>query len=528
MTVHERSCGAAAATGGEASSCILCSLWRTRDQLGLRAVPDVLLHLADVGAEYKERQERDVAVFAQRFLRAARTVERDAGRCARWGSETVATHVDRLFGFWVEARSRCSSCKRTETWFESEDVLSLALPADLDRRSTLHELYLRSCAAGSIALRSTGADVRSVRCACASCGRRENQVQRRLASRPNVLLVHVRREKDDGDGSVSRHAVEIAEHLDLGDVSGLELVGVVYHTGSSLAGGRYTCACRAPDGGFFYFDDFCPGRRVTVDISQVLKACAYLLVYTRARGVAEFAGSTVPLEVAAPLQVEEREAPRRLWRKTTGEEANCYLENRTTRMDGPSAASTAAREGVGAPAVVGVAVEGVARDASVGSEGVPAGVAPPPPPRRLQRRLSRKMSDEDAMALGEEWRRYTPDVVDPCRCMGRTWNGARGGQCKKPRVHGDLCQTHHKCLACVRVDGPIPEAKLAEFKAKRQLSNAERENARTKDGGRKLRGRDVAASVHVDSAADQGVAGSSGVAELLGKRKCRDEETVLH
>ncbi|MCP4036209.1 MAG: hypothetical protein GY733_04675, partial [bacterium] len=172
MTVHERSCGAAASTGGEASSCILCSLWRTRDQLGLRAVPDVLLHLADVGTEYKERQERDVAVFAQRFLHAARTVERDAGRCAPWGSETSATHVDRLFGFWVEARSRCSGCKRTETWFESEDVLSLALPADLGRRSTLHELYLRSCAAGSIAVCSTGADVRSGRCACASCGRR--------------------------------------------------------------------------------------------------------------------------------------------------------------------------------------------------------------------------------------------------------------------------------------------------------------------------------------------------------------------
>lgn len=66
MSAHERSCAAGDATGR--GSCVLCAPWRTREQLGLRAVPDILLHLATVGAEYTERQERDVVAFAKKFF----------------------------------------------------------------------------------------------------------------------------------------------------------------------------------------------------------------------------------------------------------------------------------------------------------------------------------------------------------------------------------------------------------------------------------------------------------------------------
>ena len=91
------------------------------------------------------------------------------------------------------------------------------------------------------------------------------------------------------------------------------------------------------------------------------------------------------------------------------------------------------------------------------------------PLRRLKRRLSRKMSEEEAQAGDAEWRAYTPQVVDPAGCMGRTWNDGRGGQCAKPRVGGgEYCMVHDKNLAFGRVDGPIPEVKLIEFRKGRK------------------------------------------------------------
>ena len=129
------------------------------------------------------------------------------------------------------------------------------------------------------------------------------------------------------------------------------------------------------------------------------------------------------------------------------------------------------------------------------------------------------------MALGEEWRRYTPDVVDPRLCMGRTWNDARGGQCRKSRKHGDLCEVHHKSLACGRVDGLIPEEKMKEFRRKRQVSKAEQESVRAKDGESSARVREVVAQAPVQST---GADSSVSASRYVGKRKSRDEESVLH
>lgn len=68
----------------------------------------------------------------------------------------------------------------------------------------------------------------------------------------------------------------------------------------------------------------------------------------------------------------------------------------------------------------------------------------------------------------EEWRQFTPAVIDYSRCLARTWNNGAGGQCTKaPAEMQVFCLMHvDKWVQHGRVDGPIPEKKLAEFKRK--------------------------------------------------------------
>ena len=70
---------------------------------------------------------------------------------------------------------------------------------------------------------------------------------------------------------------------------------------------------------------------------------------------------------------------------------------------------------------------------------------------------------------GPEWKQYTPDVVDETRCLARTWGEGHGAQCTRPPALGNrLCKMHVKQVGGKgwhgEVDGPIPDAKLAEFR----------------------------------------------------------------
>ena len=68
-----------------------------------------------------------------------------------------------------------------------------------------------------------------------------------------------------------------------------------------------------------------------------------------------------------------------------------------------------------------------------------------------------------AVSAEEVWRRFTPTVIDPVKCLARTFNGGAGGQCKrKPQAGDDICGNCKK-LAHGRVDGPIPDGKLEAF-----------------------------------------------------------------
>lgn len=64
------------------------------------------------------------------------------------------------------------------------------------------------------------------------------------------------------------------------------------------------------------------------------------------------------------------------------------------------------------------------------------------------------------------WRKFSPEVVNTANCLARIWGAGRGGQCKKAQQDGSsFCLLHgkDKWQAHGRVDGPIPEKKLAEF-----------------------------------------------------------------
>ena len=64
---------------------------------------------------------------------------------------------------------------------------------------------------------------------------------------------------------------------------------------------------------------------------------------------------------------------------------------------------------------------------------------------------------------GEVWHRFTPSVIDPALCLARTFNAGAGGQCKRKPRAGEVTCAMCKTPVHGRVDGPIPDNKLATF-----------------------------------------------------------------
>ncbi|CAE8633799.1 unnamed protein product [Polarella glacialis] len=67
-----------------------------------------------------------------------------------------------------------------------------------------------------------------------------------------------------------------------------------------------------------------------------------------------------------------------------------------------------------------------------------------------------------------DWKAFTPKTVDNSRCVARTWDAGRGGQCPRLPSSGtdgvSLCEGHRAgLLPHGLVTGPIPAAKLSEF-----------------------------------------------------------------
>ncbi len=223
--------------------------------------------------------------FVAGLLQRMRAGEAAAGRSAPWprgvvSATSACTHVDRLFAHLREARARCVVCGRVRVEFTESSVLELPLRADDEAFVSVTDLYVEYCR-----LQPSSEDGTTV--FCDRCERRtEWWVQGRVVRVPNVLLVQVRRTARDG--TVRRFPVQVEEHLTLPELPPLELSSVVYRDGASMDFGHYTCACRAPDGRFWFFDDV---RRPACvpEISLVKPRSVYVLVYTTPRGCSAFA-----------------------------------------------------------------------------------------------------------------------------------------------------------------------------------------------------------------------------------------------
>ena len=90
---------------------------------------------------------------------------------------------------------------------------------------------------------------------CRRCGVEDqaHRIQRRLVTMPEVLNVQVLRAAYDG--SVARYPFCVDEQASLPYLPSVSLSAVVFHFGRQRETGHYTCACRWPDGLFWYFDD---------------------------------------------------------------------------------------------------------------------------------------------------------------------------------------------------------------------------------------------------------------------------------
>eukprot|EP00931_Biecheleriopsis_adriatica_P070188 TRINITY_DN43975_c0_g1_i1.p1 TRINITY_DN43975_c0_g1~~TRINITY_DN43975_c0_g1_i1.p1 ORF type:complete len:335 (-),score=78.11 TRINITY_DN43975_c0_g1_i1:97-1101(-) len=113
--------------------------------------------------------------------------------------------------------------------------------------------------------------------------------------------------------------------------------------------------------------------------------------------------------------------------------------------------------------------------------------------------------------IEERSKAFTP-VVSRQLCMARVWAGGIGGQCPLfPVVHG-LCKKHFTAqssgtLSHGRVDGPVPEAKLAEFEAAAQRLGATSSRSSASGG-----------SAPSSSASGSRSSASSGGAQSSGSR----------
>ena len=77
------------------------------------------------------------------------------------------------------------------------------------------------------------------------------------------------------------------------------------------------------------------------------------------------------------------------------------------------------------------------------------------------------------------WRRFTPDFIDPGKCLARVFNGGFGGQCSKLAAPGSqLCKQHMGWGGQVHglVTGPIPRAKVRRF-LQAEIRNVRRKRA---------------------------------------------------
>ena len=138
---------------------------------------------------------------------------------------------------------------------------------------------------------------------CAGCGgqRTDHEKQGRIVSAPNVLVVQVKRNPEGVDalqetgasdavpknvvgvGDLVRVSVSVEDRLSLPGGIDMELAGVILHNGATLRSGHYTCLCRGPGGGFWYYDDDFAVQKRYEEVAHIKPREVYMVVYARRR-----------------------------------------------------------------------------------------------------------------------------------------------------------------------------------------------------------------------------------------------------
>ena len=271
------------AESGRASTCVACAMRASRWQLGAVGIPDLVR--LDVRLGFRFGEQRSAREYVSALLSGLRACEEAASRVGTWlafpWTGGVATHLDRLFAFWVERRQVCGVCGRRRSTFEAQFVWRVTAGGVGSEETSVTELYLQSCAERAV----------FVECDSAAChgGLTEHRVQERLASAPNLLIVYVSR---GAEGAVEGRAPVIVDELwsvPCLNVE-MELAGVIFHRGRSESEGRYTSAAVGPSGGFWYFDDDKDPQCIGSEMASVLAKNVAIAVYQRPGGAVECAG----------------------------------------------------------------------------------------------------------------------------------------------------------------------------------------------------------------------------------------------
>jgi len=125
---------------------------------------------------------------------------------------------------------------------------------------------------------------------------REFEVQDRVRSVPNILLIQIKR----FSGSRKSHVQVVPDlvlQLDGLEEERLELSGVVYHRGELLREGHYVAASLGADDRFWFYDDAKIVSPLGASVEEFGCSEVYMLVYTRKRGSWRY-GPAVPVEAA--------------------------------------------------------------------------------------------------------------------------------------------------------------------------------------------------------------------------------------
>ena len=276
---HCQSCIVEDASNDLSRVCCACALWRSRKALGKRVVPELVLRRDLAGKCFHDLNQHDVVAFISGLLEALRDAEREVSRCAPLPpdlkfSSMVCTHVDRIFSFVCEERSQCVACGHIIVEFYVDSILRLPLVHLEGEGPSITDLYVQTCQLSSLG--RPGSD----RECSGACGCRTlHLIQVRIATTPNVLLVHL--ERVGPQGKILRHPVRVEEELNLPGLDPLELSSVIYIEGATLPTSHYLCVSRGPDGNFWNFDDQRPAFRIASSLASIRQASAEFLIYTQ-------------------------------------------------------------------------------------------------------------------------------------------------------------------------------------------------------------------------------------------------------